>query len=72
MWLVVETLVVWKFYIETKETPLEEIVKYFDGDGAIIGGASASEKVRHLADAMDGPVAHDTEKVGTIQTEAVL
>lgn len=72
VWLVVETLVVWKFYIETKETPLEEIVKYFDGDGAIIGGASATEKTRQLADAMDGTAAHDSEKVGTLQTETVL
>lgn len=72
VWLVFETVVVWKFYIETKETPLEEIVKYFDGDGAIIGGASATEKTRQLADAMDAPAAHDSEKVGTIQTEAVI
>lgn len=72
VWLVFETLVVWKFYIETKETPLEEIVKYFDGDGAIIGGASATEKTRQLAEAVDGHAARDSEKVGTVQTETVL
>ncbi|KAF3384118.1 Lactose permease [Talaromyces pinophilus] len=72
VWLVFETLVVWKFYIETKETPLEEIVKYFDGDGAIIGGASATEKTRQLAETLDGHAARDSEKVGTVQTEVVL
>lgn len=71
VWLVVETVVVWKFYIETKETPLEEIVKYFDGDNAIIGGASATEKSRQLATAVDDPATHDAEKVGAVQTEVM-
>lgn len=46
-WFAVEIIVVFKFYIETKNTPLEEITRYFDGDNAIIGGEkTASEDVR--------------------------
>lgn len=46
-WFLVEIFVVFKFYIETKNTPLEEIVRYFDGDSAIIGGEkSTTEDVR--------------------------
>jgi hypothetical protein len=37
-WLAFEFSVVWKFYIETRNTPLEEIVRHFDGEGAILGG----------------------------------
>jgi hypothetical protein len=48
VWLAFEFAVVWKFYIETRNTPLEEIVKYFDGEGAIIGGEAANEKSRQL------------------------
>lgn len=49
VFLVFEIFIVWKYYIETKEIPLEEIVKKFDGDRAILGGAAASEKVQQLA-----------------------
>jgi len=48
-WLGVELAVVWFFYIETRNTALEEIAKHFDGDDAIIGGAGATEKGRRLA-----------------------
>lgn len=44
-----ELVVVWFFYIETRNTPLEEIAKYFDGDAAIVGGAAGTEKSRQLA-----------------------
>jgi len=47
-WLCFEFFVVWKFYIETKETPLEEIAKHFDGDAAVVGGLAASAKARAL------------------------
>jgi hypothetical protein len=40
VWLAVELAVVWKFYIETRNTPLEEIAKHFDGNEALIGGAA--------------------------------
>lgn len=36
VWLAVELVVVYVFYIETRYTPLEEIVKHFDGDVSII------------------------------------
>ncbi|KAF2842908.1 hexose transporter protein [Patellaria atrata CBS 101060] len=53
VWLGVELFVVWKYYIETRNTPLEEIAKHFDGDAAVVGGAAASEKGRHLANELD-------------------
>ena len=37
------------FYIETRNTPLEEIVRHFDGEAAVLGGAAATEKGRKLA-----------------------
>lgn len=55
-WIAVETFVVWKWFIETKNTPLEEIAKYFDGDAAMVGGHAATEKARHLAGEDDGVV----------------
>ncbi|KAL5359028.1 general substrate transporter [Aspergillus floccosus] len=48
VWLGVELTVVWFFYIETRNTPLEEIAKYFDGENAIVGGVAATEKAREL------------------------
>ncbi|KUJ22335.1 MFS sugar transporter-like protein [Mollisia scopiformis] len=49
VWLAFELFIVWKFYIETRNTPLEEIAKHFDGDSAIVGGNAANEKSRQLA-----------------------
>ncbi len=53
VWLAFELAVVYRYYIETKNTPLEEIVKYFDGDTALVGGGAASAKARHLAGETD-------------------
>jgi MFS family permease len=47
-WLAFEFAIVWRFYIETRNTPLEEIVRHFDGEGAILGGDLANEKSRQL------------------------
>jgi hypothetical protein len=47
-WLAVEFVVVHLFYIETRNTPLEETVKYFDGEQALLGGDLATEKARRL------------------------
>lgn len=44
---------VWFFYIETRNTPLEEIAKYFDGDNAMVGGAAATQKARELASTLE-------------------
>jgi hypothetical protein len=41
-------VVVWRFYIETRHTPLEEIAKHFDGDDALVGGAAASARATEL------------------------
>ncbi|OJJ07877.1 hypothetical protein ASPVEDRAFT_47069 [Aspergillus versicolor CBS 583.65] len=49
VWLGVELAVVWFYYIETRNTPLEEIAKHFDGDKAMVGGAAGTEKARELA-----------------------
>jgi len=38
-----------QFFIETKNTPLEEIAKHFDGENAIVGGAAATDKGLQLA-----------------------
>ena len=48
-WLAVELVLVWWFFIETRNTPLEEIAKHFDGDAAIIGGGGATAKGVKLA-----------------------
>lgn len=48
-WLAFECVVVFRYYIETKNTPLEEIAKYFDGDQAAVAGAD-TEKIAELTD----------------------
>jgi sugar porter (SP) family MFS transporter len=53
-WLAVELVVVYFLFIETRYTPLEEIAKHFDGEDAIVGGAVATEKARHLAAEIGG------------------
>ncbi|TVY73599.1 Lactose permease [Lachnellula suecica] len=50
VWLFVELLTVYFFYVETRNTPLEEIVKYFDGEAALLGGDAATEKGRHFVE----------------------
>jgi MFS family permease len=47
-WLAFEFIVVYFYYIETRNTPLEEIVKYFDGEQALLGGDLATEKARRI------------------------
>jgi len=53
IWLAFELFIVYTFYIETRNTPLEEIVKHFDGDSALLGGVAANEKSRQLAAEID-------------------
>ncbi|KAF2472532.1 hexose transporter protein [Lindgomyces ingoldianus] len=48
IWLCAELVFVFFFYIETRNTPLEEIARHFDGDAALLGGAAATEKGRIL------------------------
>jgi len=48
VWLAFELLIVYLFWVETRNTPLEEIVKLFDGDEALLGGHLATEKAKEL------------------------
>jgi len=50
IWLAFELAIVYFFYIETKNTPLEEIAKHFDGERALVGGLAATEKARELGE----------------------
>ncbi|EHL01749.1 putative Lactose permease [Glarea lozoyensis 74030] len=47
-WLAFELGIVYFFFIETRNTPLEEIVKYFDGEDALLGGNLATQKAKEL------------------------
>jgi MFS family permease len=69
VFLLFEIFVVWKYYIETKEIPLEEIVKKFDGDSAVLGGAAASEKIQQITGQATESSHFDGEKAITTQVE---
>ena len=60
VWLAIELAVVYFFYVETRNTPLEEIAKHFDGDQALLGGGAATHKGLSLAAEMglEGTVSH--------------
>ena len=72
-WLGVELATVYFFYIETRNTPLEEIVKHFDGEQAVLGGGAATEKGLHLASeaGFDDTVRMTTEKQAAVEVEGV-
>lgn len=70
VWIAFELAVVWKFFIETKNTPLEEIAKYFDGDRALVGGDASTAKARHLM-GEDEAAENVGEKEAIPQTAAV-
>ena len=61
------------FYIETRNTPLEEIVKHFDGEQAVLGGGAATEKGLRLASeaGLDDTVRMTTEKNGGAEVQHV-
>ncbi|KAK4617257.1 Lactose permease [Fulvia fulva] len=69
VWLAVELLVVYFFYIETRYTPLEEIAKHFDGDDAIVGGAVATEKGKVLAAEVGGLDTIDLGEKNRVEVE---
>lgn len=48
VWLAVELCVVFFLYVETRNTPLEEIARYFDKEDAMIGGDFATEKTNQM------------------------
>ncbi|KAI9931214.1 hypothetical protein MW887_010875 [Aspergillus wentii] len=72
VWLGFELIVVWFFYIETRNTPLEEIARHFDGDAAMVGGAGGTEKGRDLVNTLHIEDTHptsETKKDGGIISE---
>lgn len=71
MWLTFELFVVWKFYIETRNTPLEEIVKHFDGENGIVGGQAATEKARVIAAEHDLNIGTETHR-GDLDEKAAV
>lgn len=52
VWLGCELAVVYFFYVETRNTPLEEIAKHFEGEQAVVGGGAATTKGLQLATEM--------------------
>ncbi|OJJ45280.1 hypothetical protein ASPZODRAFT_69557 [Penicilliopsis zonata CBS 506.65] len=66
VWLFVELLVVYFCYVETRNTPLEEIVRFFDGDGALLGGDLATTKSRQLADTVEVAPVKTEEKASAV------
>jgi hypothetical protein len=51
-WLAVIFTVIYFMWVETKNTPLEEIAKFFDGDDALVGGGlEMSKKEKEMFDA---------------------
>ncbi|TVY15188.1 Lactose permease [Lachnellula arida] len=66
-WLLFELFIVWRFYLETRNTPLEEIVKHFDGESAILGGTAATEKSRQLAEEIDRAAPLPIESTAAIE-----
>ena len=66
-WLLFELFIVWRFYLETRNTPLEEIAKHFDGESAILGGTAATEKSRQLAEEIDRAAPLPIESTGSIE-----
>ena len=68
-WLAFELAIVLFFYIETRNTPLEEIVKYFDGDAALLGGDLATEKAKHYL--VEEAHMHDEKSATAIAHEEI-
>ena len=68
-----ELVIVYLFFVETRNTPLEEIARHFDGDQAVIGGSAATDKARTLAGEMglESTIMASDEKRGSAQIEHV-
>jgi len=67
-WLAFELLIVFLFFIETRNTPLEEIVKYFDGEDALLGGDLASSKAQgYLVEEAEGPTPYAEKNAAATQ-----
>ncbi len=53
IWLAIQSVVVYFFYIETKGHTLETIAVCFDGEEAKVGGQAATAKGKELLDHLD-------------------
>jgi hypothetical protein len=79
VWLFFECAIVWKFFIGSRNTPLEEIVRHFDGDDATLGGLLATEKSKKLVEKTElSPIAQvhsddsvDVNGCSVVQTEKI-
>ncbi|KAK8197835.1 general substrate transporter [Phyllosticta capitalensis] len=69
VWLAIELAVVYCFYVETRNTPLEEISKHFDGEDAVVGGTAATEEGRALAQEIGLVVEKKGDAVVIVQKE---
>ena len=72
VWICFELFIVYKSYVETRNAPLEEIAKHFNGDAANLGGQAATEKSRQLTQEMhleDAPSVETT--IGEGKTNGV-
>ena len=66
-WVVVEWVVVWRFYPETKGPSLEEIALIFDGPGDVHLKAEAQTIEKAVAEfGMGGRNAGVSKRVGTL------
>lgn len=58
--LVVEVFIVWRFVVETRYTPMEEIAKYFDGDSAdVVELTMAQKKESEIEEGVVAEVVHE-------------
>jgi len=71
VWLTFQCFVVYFFYIETKNTTLEEIAKHFDGENALVGGAAATERARVLEGQLASDKVETSDKVEAVTMEDV-
>ncbi|KAK8175483.1 MFS transporter [Phyllosticta citrichinensis] len=69
VWLAIELAVVYRFYVETRNTPLEEISKYFDDEDAVVSRAVTTEKDRTLAQDTGRGVEKSESTVVVVQKE---
>ena len=53
IWLAIQSVVVYFFYIETKGHSLENIAVCFDGDDAKVGGRAATSKAREMLEKLE-------------------
>lgn len=53
--LVLEVFVIWKYVVETRYTPMEEVAKYFDGDEADVVELTIAQKEKNEMEDGEAP-----------------